>query len=638
MYKFRLLLLGLFVSFYSLNYSQSSDSLNLPPNSYNNIPSLNFKDTDIKDIARAIAFEYKTNVMVENSITNKVSIALYDVSVFQALEILARDNGLEFAYDKSRFFIKTVKEKIPPPPPSPDPIIEFSSENEKISIEADNVNISKLVAELRKKTKKNFLMSPGLSGKITGELKSIPFETGLKNILQNNGYYFNLKDSIYYISQSAYFSSVEPQAKNKSPYWVSAQDNKVTIDVTNADIGKIIDDISNQLDLQVIKLAEPRSNITIKCRNVDVKQAFNYLFKGSKFSFSIDNNTYIIAESGSKNVENLRMFNLNFLRAENVKEQIPQSLTQDIVIQTSTEHNAIILIGSNENVHKLEMYLSEIDKPVPQVLIEAIVVDYNLTNMFKMGMKAGTFNTENPDISFNNDSWFPGLDVTASGKGINNLLKNIGTQNVFGKDINFGKLGKLPDNFYATLSFLEENDLANIKSRPILATINGQPASLKVGETQNYVFKDIQPITNQYSSSFIEKERIEKVDAFVTFEITPWVGTQGELTLKIKPAFQSFDEPLDSDERVIPAVRTKSFESIVKIKDGETIVLGGLIQDQVTNINSKFPILGDIPLLGELFTYKNKVVSNRELIVYITPHIFYGDDLSYQYFNYSEEK
>ncbi|MBK7980276.1 MAG: hypothetical protein IPK06_09840 [Ignavibacteriae bacterium] len=157
--------------------------------------------------------------------------------------------------------------------------------------------ISKFIEKLREATGRNFLISNGTSGKISGELNKVKFKIGLKNLLQNNGFYISEKDSIFYITRSSYFSSLDPNLNNRnSPYWVSAVNKKITLDVSNASLDKILDDITYQLNLQMIKLIKPEANVTIKCREVPIESAMYYLFKGTEFTFKLENGTYIIGK------------------------------------------------------------------------------------------------------------------------------------------------------------------------------------------------------------------------------------------------------------------------------------------------------------------------------------------------------
>lgn len=622
---FKYILFILLLLFFYNNALTQTESL--PPNSGAIINTINIKDIDIRDIFRTIAFEYETNIIVDNDVNKKVSVSLFNIKVFDAVKLLAEDNGLELRYDNNRFFISNKKVEIPQPPAPGLPIVEY--QKGKLSVELDNVELKTFVQELRVKTKQNYLITQGTDGKISGVLNNIDLETGLKNLLSNNGYYLINKDSIFYLSRSSYYSSLEnTNDVTKNPYWVSANGNLVTLDVTRAELGRILSDLSNQLGLQMIRLAEPNSVVTVRCKEVPLKTAMDYLFKGTEFTYKNEKGVYLIGAKTNKGLEDTRLAYLNYLRADQIKEKIPASLIQNVNIGVSVEHNALVLSGSNEGINVIEDFISKVDQPVPQVLIEALVVDYNLNKIEAFGFTAGIGDSA---TLMKPDQWFPGVDVTASGKKINKLLSDIGTISLFGKNIDVGKLGKLPDNFYMNIRALEQHGFANVKSKPILSTLNGHTASLKIGTTQNYIFKELVPIVNATNSTFIEKERIEKIEAMISFEITPYVGNNGELTLDIKPNFETPVGTFSPDKDQIPAINTRSFVSTVRLKDGETIVLGGVVQESETDNEDKFPILGDIPIIGKLFTNYEKSFRKGELMVYLTPRIFYGDELSSLY-------
>lgn len=621
---------NLSITFLLLILSLDNINAQAPPNSESIVTAINIKDTDIRDIFRSIALEYETNIVVENDINKKVSVSLFNIKLFDAVKVITVDNGLDFKYDSNRFFISNKKVEViepPPPPPMADPKVEYS--RGKLSVDLPNVELKDFVNKLREKTKMNFLMTPGADGKISGTLTNIELETGLKNLLGNNGYYLISKDSIYYISRSAYYSSLEnTNDVTKNAYWVSADGIAVTMDVTKAELSRVLSDLSNQLGLQMIKLAEPNSIVTVKCKEVPLKTAMDYLFKGTEFTYKNEKGVYLIGNKTSKGLEETKLAYLNYLRADQIKDKIPASIVQNVNISVSIEHNALVLSGSNEGINVIEDFINKVDQPVPQVLIEALVVDYNLDNMKSFGLTAGLGDST---TLMKADKWYPGVDVTASGKKINKLLNDIGSFSLFGQNIDVGKLGKLPDNFYMNIRALEQEGLANVKSKPILSTLNGHTASLKIGTIQNYVFKEIVPLTSATTTTYIEKESIQKIEAVISFEITPYVGNNGELTLEIKPDFETPVGSFSSDKEQIPAINTRSFVSTVRLKDGETIVLGGVVQESENNTENKFPILGDLPIIGKLFTSSEKSISKGELMIYLTPRIFYGDELTSLY-------
>jgi type IV pilus assembly protein PilQ len=612
------------------------DSTKYPINYNKIIPALNFKDTDFRDVIRGIATEFKANVSIDNKIDNRISVSLYNISVLNALVVIAKDNNVDLTYDSLRFYIKIRIAKPKPEVPEPEPDISYNAKYNKISLELSSTPINKLVTKLIEVTNKNFLLTPGSNGNVTGKLKNIDFKNGLKSILQNNGFSYVIKDSIYYISRIPTLEDKGGNGPARSVnYTLICNKKNITVEAENIDANRILDDLANQMNLQVVKLATPTHKVTLRSIDTSLDDFLYYIFKGSDITSKIENNVIIVGKSSNKMLDNTKLIKLKYLRVDKMKDKIPDEVYKNVTKSISNEHNAIIVSGTKENVKYIEDYIRTIDKPVPQVMIEALVIDYNLDHLFQMGISAG----KDSSTYRNKDKWFPGLDVTASGGSINRTLKDIGSFNVLGQDINVGKLGKLPDNFFMRLRMLEQNGVANIQSRPSLSTLNGYPASLKIGTIQYYVFKDILPVNSQSvsvvstTSNYLEQQRFQKIEAFISFEITPWVGPDNQLTLDIKPSFQTPKGEFTSDLTEIPSINTRTLESTVRIKNGETIVLGGLIQEIESTTITKFPILGDIPLIGELFTDRSKQKTKTELIIYVTPKIYYEDEFNNLYFD-----
>jgi type IV pilus assembly protein PilQ len=121
-----------------------------------------------------------------------------------------------------------------------------------------------------------------------------------------------------------------------------------------------------------------------------------------------------------------------------------------------------------------------------------------------------------------------------------------------------------------------------------------------------------------------ESERFEQVEANVKLSIVPWVSASGDVTVEITPEFKTPVGTLSSN--VPPTINTRVLDSTVRLKDGETIILGGLISENETSKVSKIPFLGDLPFIGKLFRTSSKSKVKTELMIYITPHVFYGDE------------
>ncbi len=586
--------------------------------------TLSFKNTDIRDIFRGLAYQHGLNIFVDNSIDKKVTISLNQVRVYDAIKFLCEQNGLDLSLKGGIFEITPPPPPKLIPPPKHVPYVAYAGGD--LWIDARSDDLQDVIQGIRDKSGRNILVMAGTSGPVTGELNDVNFEIGFTQIMNNNGFAVEKRDGIYIVSQLQHYVKGEGDKNNHAgsgPYWITAKDSLVTIDVTNAPVERVISDLVHETNSDAIFYDHVPGDITARVTNVPITQALDLLLLNTKATYRISHGKYFIGDKTDKTMTSVQLVKLNYLRPEKVIEMLPNSISADATIKPVREDNGIVIMATSDVISQFDSFVKAIDKPVPQVLIEALVVDYNLTKSSQLGVGAGIKNS--PDTSSQDYTVIPGINYTTHGASINATLKNIGTINLFGTSIGIANLGILPSNFYLSLQALEQKGVADIRSRPLLATLNGYPASLSIGTTQYYELTTTIPYNGQNNTTvFQQSQSFQKIEADVKLEITPYVGENGMIVVDIKPDFESPVGQLSPN--VPPTIEHRSLSSTLEMKDGETIVLGGMIQNTTSVTKTATPILGDIPILGALFSSTSKSDNKSELMIYITPHISYGDE------------
>lgn len=585
--------------------------------------SLSFKDTDLRDVFRAMSLQHNLNIFLDNSIVKRTTISLTRVRVYDAIKFLCEQNNLVLQLDGGIFKI------VPPPPPAPLPppplrVPLIGYENGILSVQLKDDDLEKTVLQIQQKSGKNILIINGTTGTLSGKLMEIDFDLGFTQLMNNNGFAVQKKSGIYIVSRLDHYVGTQGTAtpQKSGPYWIAVKDSLVTLDVTNAPLDRILPDMIRQLNTDVVFYNQLSGNVTARATQVPLERALDLLLRNTSFTYKTSDGVYFVGEKANKALVAPRLLKLKYLRAESLIDAIPQSISSQGPIKLMKEHNGLMIIASNDVVEQLREYLDQIDKPVPQVLIEALVVDYDISEGSEFGIQAGLSGAQDT-VSYNRSGMLsPSVDMQLKGESVNHLLKKIGKVRLFGTDLDFAKLGKLPKDFYLNLKAMENEGLANVKSRPLIATLNGNKATLSVGTTQYYLLKTTTPYRDQNQVVFQESQTFQTIQADVKLEITPYVGVDGLITLDIKPDFRTPVGQLSAE--IPPTINTRSISSTVIVKEGETIVIGGLIQESETEIKTKVPILGSIPLLGGLFSSTTKSKRKAELIIYVTPHISYG--------------
>jgi type II secretory pathway component GspD/PulD (secretin) len=183
----------------------------------------------------------------------------------------------------------------------------------------------------------------------------------------------------------------------------------------------------------------------------------------------------------------------------------------------------------------------------------------------------------------------------------------------------FLKIGSLTADEYAvTIDALKSDANTEVLSSPRIVVIDNEKANILVGSSEPYAVATTDPITK------LLVQDIKYVDVGVKLDVTPQIGEDNYVTMKIHPEV--------STARRVPEVSnvvakdTTQADTVMMVKDGETIILGGLIKNQKKQTINKIPVLGDIPLLGLIFQNKDYQDQKREVIVFITPHIMTNDN------------
>jgi len=289
---------------------------------------------------------------------------------------------------------------------------------------------------------------------------------------------------------------------------------------------------------------------------------------------------------------------------------IPNEIKNGLDIKIDTELNSFIVSGPAENISRFEAFISYIDKEVPVVLIEVMILEVSRSATVETGIKAGI--GDKPVTT--TGSVYPSADINLGAQTINNIINHFD---------GFGSLniGKVVPNFYLSLKALETNGNINIRSTPRLSTLNGHRAYLSIGETTYFV------VTNQnfYGSQIPQTSEIKNyqpIDAELSLSIKPLVSGDGEITMDIKVVQSSFNgQKVDKDAP--PGINSREFTSIIRVKDQDIIVLGGLEEKIKNDSGSGVPLLARIPIIKWFFSSRKREDTKKKLSVLIKPSVIY---------------
>lgn len=274
-----------------------------------------------------------------------------------------------------------------------------------------------------------------------------------------------------------------------------------------------------------------------------------------------------------------------------------QSITdlfEQVYIEADTDTNALLIMASAKKYSQIKEILDDLDSPVPQVLIKVLLVEVTHSDSIDIGIEFSMLN-----MRHGGDSSLFSTDFGLESKTEGLILRTI------------------EGDVDVALHALEEVGRLDILSRPYILTSNNQTATITVGERVPFI-RDTRITETGQTINTIQYE-----DIGIILEVTPHINPEGLVILDVKPEISARTaKTVPISERVNAAVFAKrSSISRVAVRDGQTIVIGGLVEDQLTETIKKVPLLGDIPILGYAFQHTKKEKEKTELLIFLTPHV-----------------
>lgn len=283
----------------------------------------------------------------------------------------------------------------------------------------------------------------------------------------------------------------------------------------------------------------------------------------------------------------------------------------------------ITVTATEKQMKRLEKYLEKLQKKVKlQVLIDVQLLTVTMSDGRSTGIDwKQLYALQNVKLSVD---YVGKSNVT---EWADDAITEVGNQAKNAASLVTIKAG---GSLNEVIKFLQTQGDVNSISNPKVLTLNNQPALITVGTEYFYKIKES---TNQQGTgggvaATTQNERVQSVFAGVLLDITPEISDKDTITLKINPSLSETRTAMkrDSSTRTMPPdLNRRQLSSVVTVKDGNRIILGGLINTRNTMESNKVPILGDIPILSYLFKYEEKVKQVQELVIVIEPHIISKD-------------
>lgn len=403
------------------------------------------------------------------------------------------------------------------------------------------------------------------------------------------------------------------------------------------DVGQVLRLLARQAKINMVVSEAVTGTVTMRLEDVTALQAIGIIVKAKSLFMDNIDNVYYIKTAAERTAEPTESdsYQFSYSRAKDIAPLVASQLSSKDVPQVDERTNTIFYRETRSNIDNVRKMLVQIDKPTKQVMIEARLVEVTANPKQSFGINwAGVVGSSSAAQTFTYGAASSSASAAAPASTTGAVITNnfaVNKKSLFGDLMGQVAILSVPQ-MSLTLRALNEDSDAEFLANPRIVTADNQQAKIEIirnqpvpqlnfnEQTATAVFGGFQD--KKFGNTLVVRPSINK-DNFITLMVKP------EISNKVGDSIFNFAGASVAS----PVIDTRSLDSNVLIKSGDTLAIGGLLQDEVNKGRSKVPILGDIPVLGYIFQERLNARTKRNLLVFVTPTIIdqhYGTGLEDQ--------
>jgi len=390
----------------------------------------------------------------------------------------------------------------------------------------------------------------------------------------------------------------------------------ITLDAEDAYLPAVLKLLAEKGELNIVTgPGVSNGKVNIHLKDVPVEQAVNLVVRAAGLAYERIGNSILVADTESlKGETGLSSYTIPLKYADASEAATALSGLSD-KIQVDKGGNQLIVVTSPRVLAGIQEVVEQLDRPARQVMLEARVVEVSTDGLKELGVDWDLLNRQGfTFIEENTSGQFEGnLEEPGPLTEVPRIVENTPGTNDVWKLRTFNRLPKV-FRFYIDLMIRDGN--ARVLAQPKLVTLNGKEASMLAGQRIPYLVS--QTVFAGGAAAPTLSVQVEEVG--IKLAITPLINADGYITVRIRPEVSSvtaFRGPAND----LPVVATRQAETTVRLKDGASVIIGGLLNEEKTTNYTKVPILGSVPVLGALFRHESTTTARRDLLIEVTPRL-----------------
>lgn len=466
-----------------------------------------------------------------------------------------------------------------------------------ITLDVRDMNVVDVIKFLALKGEFNVVVSPTVQGRVTVLLNSVTIKDSLDIVIIANQLAYKIQGNIVQVMSAQEYEAMYGKRfsdqtavriirlKYAKPSYVLA-----ALDGIKSNVGKIIID-------------EDTGSVVM----IDTHEAIA-LMEAAILEIEKPLETIVVA--------------LQYASADIVADKLRARIDAKAVgsITADERSNQLVIRAFPDRIKEVKAILKELDRPTKEALIDARILQIVLKPEYDVGIDWQLDFRDSSDDQLRKLK-FENFYLGKQGPGGGSLATsdNLGTGSNFGQ-IAIGDFST--DAFQASLRALEQVSDTKILSNPKILVVSNEEARIHIGDTVPYIIST----TSGTGDSAITSEDVRFVDVGLKLNVTPIINDDGFVTMRLRPEISSVVGTVTSQGGGIPQINKTEVETTVIVKDGNTIILGGLKKDDKVHTQHGFPVLMDLPVIGSMFKRVDDGFNQTEIVLFITPSIIKGDE------------
>ncbi|MFA5157425.1 MAG: secretin N-terminal domain-containing protein [Candidatus Omnitrophota bacterium] len=492
--------------------------------------------------------------------------------------------------------------------------------NQPISLDLRNIDVLEALKYLATKGSLNIVSTKNVSGRVTLTLNNVPLKDVFDLMLRSNGLAYIKIGDIYNVMSEAEYKALYGKnfydlrkVKVLRLKYAAPEQMFTLLDALKSEIGRVLVE-SESGNILIMDTPD---------RIIEMETALEQFEK-----------------QGS-----VEIFVLKYAKAKDVEEILKTRLDTKKVgtVKADERNNQLLIQAFPDRMQEIRRLIAELDKPTKQVLIDTKIVKIKLTDQMDTGVQwEGLFDiAKELGTTYLGSYPFSNIPAGSSSPAFTtrtNVLNSLGGQigsypfsgtttnlaasvkTVLGENMHVGIVDSNRD-FDVLMNYLNTITTTRLISSPKLLVVNNQEAKIHVGERQAYVTTT----TTQGQTTSTIAEEVVFVDIGIQFSVTATINDDGFITMKVRPEISSVASTLVTPtNNRIPIIDTSLAETTVMMKDGTTLLIGGLRREEKVGDTKGTPGISKIPFLGALAKTDTQKTERTELLIAITPHIVSG--------------